>query len=486
MSKKYLLSLFLFVVTAYSSLGQAKVSGADEADGLDLRDCIDYAIEHNLTLQQNRLNIENSLVKLNQSKGNRLPTVNAQTNLNSNYGRNIDPFSNQIVTKSIGTNSLGLGASYVIYNGMKLKNTVLYNEMDLQAAQKDLEAQKNTISIQVSVSYLNVLSAEDMIEVAQKNVDVTQLQLERTRKLVAAGSLPETDVFNLEAQLANDELQLVNAENQHASAFFSLKQNMNYTGTGTFNVVRVDIPKPSLSPYPESVEQVYQAAIDFLPEVEASEIREEMAARNIEIAKAAGLPTLSANASWGTTFSTAAKTYSAGETTYEPISVSAEYQGQTVPLTVNFPQQSTIASNIPYFDQLNNNKNLNVGISLQIPIFNGFNRKYQIQSAKIQEMQSQVSTQNTKLTIRQNIEQAYINMLNSAKTYSANLVQVDAQQKAFNASQASFNAGASNFVDYNIAKSNLDRANANLIQSKYDYLFRIKILDFYQNKPLSF
>ncbi|MGR3810758.1 TolC family protein [Jiulongibacter sp. NS-SX5] len=483
--KRTLLSLlFLSGITSLSISAQTQLSGADDGIGYTLEECIDYALDHNIALRQAELAIENSLVGLNQSKANVLPSANGQFGLNSNFGRNIDPFSNDIVTQSISTNSMGVGANMLLYNGYRLKNTIARSTLDLEASRMDLAAQRNNISLQIAVAYLNVISSKEMINVAEKNIEVTRLQLERTQKMVEAGSLAETNLFNLNAQLANDELSLVNSQNQFETSILTLKQAMNLTDNRRFDVGKINVPEPDLQLYPESPQQVYEAAINYLPEIKAAEIREEMALKNIQIAKAVGLPSVSANVSWGTAFSTAAKNLVPNGFDTQTVSATTVFDGQTVPFTIDFQQPAFTQENIPYFSQLGNNQSMNAGISMQIPIFNGFNKKYQMQSAKIQQMQSELTTENTLLGIRQNIDQAYINMQNAAKAYSANLVQVDALQKAFVAAESSYNAGASNFVDYNLAKTNLDRAQANLIQAKYDYIFRIKILDFYQNKPL--
>jgi outer membrane protein len=483
MNFKLYLLLFFF---SFSLSAQTKLSSSEDSDNYSLKECIDYALEHNIALRQSELAVESSIINMQQSKGQVLPTLNGQYNLNSNFGRSIDPFSNDVVTKTIGTNSLGASAGMLLYNGYRIQNTISRSELDLEASKLDVATQKNNISLQVAVSYLNVLSAEDMIEVSSQNINVTRLQLDRTQKLVDAGSLPETNIFNLNAQLANDELNLVNSQNAYQSALLGLKQNMNLTSDRTLRVTRVSVPNPSMQIYPESPTEVYEAALNYLPEIQSSEIRERMAEKNIEIAKAVGLPSIRANVSWGSAYSTAAKNIIQGTPTNNPTAVTAEFEGQTIPFIINFPQQNITTENIPYFNQIGNNQNMNAGVSVQIPIFNGYNKKYQVQSAQIQKLQSELTTENTKMGIRQNIDQAYINMLNASKSYSANSVQVNALQRAFEAAESSYSAGASNYVDYNLAKTNLDRALANQIQAKYDYIFKIKILDFYQNKPLEF
>ena len=466
----------LVLVSTVYTFGQTKVSSSSgQAQVYSLRECVDYALKNNLSMQQSQVSVESGMVTLDQAKMAKYPTANGQFNLNGNAGRNVDPFTNGIVTQTIGTNNLGVGLSMPIYDGFRNRNTVERARLTLEALQMDVNTMKNNVSLQVALAYLNALSTEDLIEVAQKQLDVTNFQFERMEKLVRAGTMPETNLFDLEAQRANDELSLLNAKNNHEAALLTLKQAMNAPADLVLKAERINVPDPNILQYGETANQVYENALGYLPEIKAGEIRMRVADRNIAIAKSLGLPTLSASTSWGTAYSSVA-----------PIPVSAEFQGQTIPFVINFPQTTYTSEGINYFKQLGNNQNLNLGVSLRIPIFNGYNQKYQTQAATIQKKQTDLQNKSTKLQIKQNIDQAYITMLNAQKRYSATQTQVNALEKSFKAIETRYNAGANNFMDYNLAKTNLDRAKSNLVVAKYDYIFRIKVLDFYQNKPLEF
>ncbi|MCD8538966.1 MAG: TolC family protein [Leadbetterella sp.] len=346
-----------------------------------LRDCIEYALQNNIGIRQSEAAVENSDNVLNQSKAQRLPTLTGFISGNGNTGRNVDPFTNGIVTQTIGTNNMGVGLSLPVYQGNRLKNTVERDKLSLEAAITDVQTQKNNIGLQVAVAYLNVLSAEDLIEVAQKQLEVTRLQYDRTLKLVDGGALPETNLFDLDAQKANDELALVNAENSRESAFLALKRTMNAPLEMLFSVVKSEVPEPETISQEASAATVYQTALGFLPEIRAGKIRMSLADRNIAMARSLGLPTLSLSTNWGTAYSSVAKR--AGEITSSSrqIPISAEFQGQTIPLVINWPESSYTMENIPYFNQLGNNQNLSFGLSLNIPIFNRFNVKYQTQAS---------------------------------------------------------------------------------------------------------
>ncbi|MCP9746204.1 TolC family protein [Lacihabitans sp. CS3-21] len=257
--KKLLFSIFL--IYGANSFAQTKVTGSEVAQKYSLRACIDYAISNNVSLKQSQMAVESGIVQLSQSKVAKLPTVNGQFNLNGNAGRNVDPFTNGIVTNTIGTNNMGLGVSMPIFDGGRNKNSVERSQLNLEAAQMDVATQKNNVSLQVSVAYLNVLSAEDLIDVAQRQLDVTRLQYERTQKLVNAGSLPETNLFDLDAQTANDELSLINAQNSLESAILTLKQAMNAPVELNIQVARIEIPDPNIVNYGENANSIYQTAV---------------------------------------------------------------------------------------------------------------------------------------------------------------------------------------------------------------------------------
>lgn len=475
---KYLYILLFLVIS--------KGVSAQSGNSFTLRNCIEYALQNNITIRQSETAVENSDNLLNQSRAQRLPAVNGFMSGNGNTGRNVDPFTNGIVTQTIGTNNMGVGLSVPVYQGNRLKNAVERDKLSLEASYADVQTQKNNIAMQVAVAYLNVLSAEDLIEVALKQLEVTRLQYDRTQKLVEGGALPETNLFDLDAQKANDELALVNAENSRESAFLALKRTMNAPLEMMFRVVKSEVPDPAMLSQEASAAAIYQTAVGFLPEIKAGRIRMSAADRNIAIARSLGHPTISFSTNWGTAYSSVAKRAGEITTSSRQIPISTEFQGQTIPLIINWPENSYTLENIPYFNQLGNNQNLSFGVSLNVPIFNRFNVKYQTQGAQIQKKQVDLQNKATEIQIRQNIDQAYIDMLNARKKYSATLAQAQALSKAFVAAEKRYNAGAGNFVDYNLAKTNLDRANTNLVIAKYDYIFRTKVLDFYQNKPLEF
>lgn len=487
---KLLLSTFLLANTITFAQSSA-VSGSGErststGDKITLQEAIDFALKNNLSIKQNNLQVEQGLNTLEQSKWARYPSLNAGTNFNVFTGRNINPFTNGIITNTVGSNGFGLNSAVTIFDGYQTRNGIALNQLNLEASRLDLQAMKNQITLNIVVGYLNVLSQQDLLAVAQRQMEVTQTQLERTQKLVNAGSLPETNLFDIKAQLANDEVSVVNAENAIVSAKLTLKQLMNAATDRDIEVVRVEVPNPSIQPYPNSSAQVYEIAQSFLADVQAADMRVKASQKGVDIAKGLKMPVISATANINSNYTTAAENVNVTQRIVETEAGYVNVAGTRYPVFAFVPTSSTTSEKINYFRQLTGNANNSFGVSVRVPIFNGYNTKFRLTNAQINQKQSEVQAENVRLRLRQDIDQAYVNLSNSAKRYSALGNQVKALEESFRAAESRFNVGSLNALDYSISKTNLDRARINQIQAKYDYIFRIKILDFYQNKPLSF
>jgi outer membrane protein len=454
-----------------------------------LQQCISTALDNNLQLKQGQLQVQVNQNNLDQSRYQRYPNLNFNGSEGAQFGRNIDPFTNQFVQQTVNFSSLGLNTGIMLYSGYQLQNTIKQNQLNTQAAQKDYEATKNTLSVNVANAYLTVLNNEEQLDNTRRQVAATVLQLERTTKLVKAGSLAQTTLYDIQAQMANDELAVVNAQNSVEIAKLTLKQLMNLPANEQVDIVRIQLQDPSLNPYDASIDQIYNAAVKYLPDMEAAALRIKGAEMGINIAKGAKMPTISLNAGLSSNFSTAARKFVYGDLTQisDIPSVTKYVQVGTnkLPIIERTLTDPGNLTSIPFFNQLNTNRNENINIGIRMPIFNGYAVKYRVANAQIQQKNLELQSQTIRNQIRQNVEQAYYTMLNAAKRFQATSNQVQSLELAFKAAESRFNAGAINSLDYNIAKTNLDRARGNLIQAKYDYIFRTKILDFYQNKPLT-
>jgi outer membrane protein len=433
----------------------AAVQAGNVGTRINLQQAVDIALKNNIQVKQSVVSVQNSELIFQQSKNNKLPSANGYTGLSTNFGRGIDFLTNTYTNQTISNNNLGLNVDMIVYQGGLLQNTIKRNQLDLKASEQDLLAMKNNTALQVVLAYLNILNFEDQLTIAQSQSEITKQQIDRTEKLVRAGSLPQSNVFDLKAQLANEETTIVNSQSSLDIAKLNLIQLMNDPNTTNVQLDRISLNAPLSEAYGATATQVYDAAEDTQPAILASDLRTQSTIYGMKMAEAGFKPNLSFSAGVGSGYSTSGKDIITRE-------------------------------KIRYFTQLNNNLSENIGLSLNIPIFNKFRNKTSLAQANLQKINAELTAQNARLTLRQNIEQAYVDMNNSAKRFEALSVQVSALEESFRAADSRYNAGAIDFVAYNLQKTNLDKARANQVQAKYDYVFRTKILDFYQNKPLTF
>ncbi|SFE39978.1 TolC family protein [Spirosoma endophyticum] len=453
---------------------------------VNLQQCIDIAQQNNILIRQGRLTVANSDLQVRQSRLNQLPTAVFQGNQSINGGRSINPQSNEFVQQTINSSSFQLNTSVTLYNGGVLRSTVKQNEIALQAGQQELNATQNNVSLTVAQNYLNVLTGTEQLAVTQRQADVTRAQLERMQRLVAAGSAPESNVFDLQATLASNEVDIVTAQNTLDLAKVALLQAMNVPINQNFEVEPINVPDPGLDPYTASVQQLYDVASTNLPEVKGADLRVKSATLGVQVAKGGLYPTLSLNGNLSTIYSSAASVASPnGQSTQTTIGFIVDpVTGANIPVNASTPGYDR--TGISYGSQLSNNFSQSASLFLRVPIFQGNLSRNRITTAKIQQQNAELTALNTRLTLRQQIETAYTQMKAGANKYRATQVQVLSLERAFQMAESRLNAGAINATDYSIAKTNLDRARASLVQAKYDYVFRTKILDYYQNKSLSF
>lgn len=461
-------------------------SGTSAANRLNLQQCIDVAQQNNIQIRQGRLTIANSDLQLRQARLNMLPTAVFQGNQSINGGRSINPQSNEFVQQTINSSSFQLNTSATLYNGGVLRSTIRQNEVALQAGQQELNATQNNVSLTVAQNYLNVLVGTEQLAVAQRQAEVTRAQLERTQRLVNAGSAPEANLYELRATLASNELDIVTAQNTLDLAKVALLQAMNVPINQDFDVEPIAVPDPGLDPYTASVQQLYDVASTNLPEVKGADLRVKSAILGVQVAKGGLYPTLSLNGNLSTLYSSAANASTPnGQTSQTTIGFIVDpVTGANIPINTSTPGYDR--TGISYGTQLGNNFSQSASLFLRVPIFQGNLSRNRITTAKIQQQNAELTALNTRLTLRQQIETAYTSMRAGANRYRATQAQVVSLEKAFQVAESRLNAGAINATDYSIAKTNLDRARNSLVQAKYDYVFRTKILDYYQNKPLSF
>ena len=447
-----------------------------------LEDCINYAIENNLDIKKQLLTVESTKAQLLQSKLNLLPNLNANGTNVWNYGQTIDQYTNTFATNTVRSNNFYISSNVTLFAGMQKFNSLKENQINLLASKYDLDVLKNNISLTVAGFYLDILFNMELLEVAKNQLSITTSQVERIKKMVDAGSSAKGDLLNIQAQRAAEELLVIEAENRLYISNLSLQQLIDLPVTRDFIVEKpklkeVKAPKELVTP-----EIIYEHAVKTRPEIAAAELRVQSAAKKLSIARGSVSPVLSLSGSWGTGYSAIAEEL---DPNASPV-VTMEKAGLTqVSRDTVLLYNASYATRPKSFDaQLKDNSNQSVGFYLSIPIFNGWQGRTAIAQAKILKSQSEYDLGIRERDLRKLIEQAYADAVASLKKFNSSGEKVDAQSEAFNYAQQKFDVGMMTSFDYNMSKKDLTKAESDLLQAKYDFIFKTTILDFYMGNPI--
>ena len=470
--KKRIIGITLFAVlfTGYSATAQKVFS---------LKQCVDTAIQNNLLVKQSDLQMQNASINYRQAKDNRWPNLFANVNQGINQGRSIDPFTNSYVSQNIGYGSYSVSSNVTLFNGMQIRNFIKQNALGYEASKMELQAEKDNLTLNIILDYLQVLSSEDQLSQSNAQVALTQKQVERLEILNKEGSIIPAQLYELRGTLANDQLAVINNENAVQAAKLALSQLMNIPYDTSMQLERLTADNFALA-YDANVESIYQVAVAQLAHIKGTELRIQSADKAIKVARAQFYPTVGLGGNLGTNYSSAAA---------ENIFVNASQVPSGDFVNVNGSQYQVITTKnnyntqkISYSNQFTNNYSTSLNLGVRIPILNGFRARNNVALAKNDLKNTEYIAQTARIQLRQNIEQAFFNMTSAYKKYTTLLQQVNDFTTAFRAAEVRYNEGVSTQVDYLIAKTNLDRANINLISAKYDYIFQTKILDYYQGK----
>ena len=458
-----------------------------------LEAAVDHAVANNLLVRNAALDADQSDALLRQSKFNLLPTVNGNIDNTWNFGRSIDQTTNTFINRQLRNNNIAIGANMVLFNGFANRTTVKVQQQAYLASVADVETARNDTKLSVAAAYLNILLARELLTRAEAQVDNSRQQADRTRRLVTAGAAPEANLLELESQQATDELQVINAGNQLDLARLQLQQLLQLPVRDAFEVVvpdldgLIDTNRVVLS----LPERVYQEALTSQPQILAADLRVQGSLLNVQASRGRLYPRLSASANAFTRYSSASELFQrvGGGTEVRDISV-FDTSGAVFTLPGAFlsdiidPQRFTRV-NYPFFDQLQDNVSYSVGFSLIVPILNGWTARTTVATATIAARRAQLNAIDARNRLRQNIEQAYTDARAAANRYAASQRQVRALGENARLAEQRFNVGALNALDYSLSRNNLLTAESSLLESKYDFIFKKKVLEFYEGKPLT-
>jgi outer membrane protein len=439
----------LVVLTAFPFL-----SASSQEKLWSLEDCINFALDSNINVKKQVLMVENQKAQLLQNYLIMLPDLNAGATHGYNWGQTIDRYTNEFATTRVTSENFYLGTQLNLFQGLRQINTVDQSKLDYQAIQYDLDLMMDNISMAVASYYIEILYDQELLGVTREQREITLQQVNRMQKMVDAGTLAKGDLLNMQAQLATEDLNVVEAENKLTIAYLSLQQLIDHPYSPDFK-----IETPALKPIqaPEitlSAKNVFDIAMAQRPEIKSAEVRVQSAQKGISIARGYVSPTLGFSGTWATGYSGLS----------------------TDPITNEV---------IPWNTQISDNQNKSLQLNLTIPIYNGWQVHTAISQAKIAKEQADLDLQQAKLDLDKNIQQSYADALAALKNYNASETKVNAQQEAFKYSEQKLSVGMVTSVDYNETKKNLTTAESDLLQAKYRFIYTTTVLNFYMGKPLS-
>jgi outer membrane protein len=453
-----------------------------------LQECVDYAITNNLQVKQTGLDVELARVNLDQARSNLLPSLNGSSSYGFNFGLNNDPTTGILVNQNSRSNSFSISSNVPLFSGFQLRNTIKQNQLNYEAAQSDIQKSRNDVILNIVSAYMQVLLSDELLQTAQLQLASTRQLAERTQKLFRAGSVAESNVFEINSQMASDEVNIVNAQNQKDIAELNLMQLLNLKPVPEFEVVKPEIPEPQEEIIRFNPDEVYEVAQQNMPEVRSADIRVKSALVGINISKGAFLPQFSVGASLSTNYFNLQKTRITGVGEEITITDRVGYVNGDVnqPVINTRRVKAPITEEYTYFTQLSDNRGEAVFFSLNIPIFNGFRARNGVQRSVVGHKNAVLNTEIVRNQLRQTIQQSYADAVAAQKRFDATKRQLAALELTYRNAEIRFNNGVLNSTDFNVARNNFTKSQSDLIQAKYQYTFRLKVLDFYQGKTLSF
>lgn len=427
-------------------------------EGWSLQKCVDYALENNIQIKQSKLNTEHNENLLNQSKSNLFPNLNASIGHGVSFGQSLDPTTYEF-TKDQTINSInpGINSTVTLFNGFQLRNTIERNRFNLLSSIQDLEKLKNDISLNIAAQYLQILFNEELLIIAKEQLYVTSSQVKRTYILVTAGSVAKGDLLEIQAQEAADELIVITTESNLEISYLTLSQLLELETVDNFNIIIPEITDISEDNLLETVDQIFPEALQILPQIKAAYNRQKSAEKDMDIAKGSRMPRLSISTSYGSGYSDSRRRMLPGPV-YEAY---------------------------PLMDQLSDYRSLSIYSTLSIPIFNNYAAKNSIKNARLNVDNSNLELENQKNILYKEIQQAYADAFAALKQFRASEKALVSMDEAFKYTREKYEVGLLNAVDFNIAQSQLILTRSELLQAKYDYIFKTSILSFYRGKPLS-
>lgn len=442
---KFKVTALLFLFGIGMAIAQKKI--------WTLEECVTYAVENNLSIQQYELDLENATIDKSEAIGAFLPNLNGALNGQRDTGLSFDPTNNQPVNTTQITSAGSVTSSVLLFDGARNIHRLNRSKLNAIANQYRLDDLVNDIRLNVAINYLSILSNKEAAKVAKALYAVTEQDLNKTKELVESGMVARGDLLEIEATAATREQQIINSENDVLISRINLAQLLQITDYENFDISDAEFEVPSADILKNSPKVIFDKAMTYWYETKFFETNVDLAEKDLSMAKGLAYPTLNAFFNYNTRYS---------DQFLDPVT------GQL----------------IPFGEQLWINDGIGYGVQINIPVFNGFSTRNLVKRSQIDVKKAELQLEQNKLDLETNINQAYVDVVNSSKAYEAALKTREARLLAQDYAEERYDVGILNAFDYSQAQARVDNAEAEVIRTKYDYVFRIKVLEFYFGLPI--
>ena len=437
------------ILLALALLSPALAGAQDLRHPWSLRECLDWALEHNLTVKQSELNVAQREIQLNTSENSWLPNLSGSVNESLSFGRGLTA-DNTYTSANTTSTGFSIGGSMNLFDGLATQNNIALSRLNLEAATADLERAKDDIRVAVARAYVQVLYDYEIVDVARKQIELDDAQVARLEALAATGKAAPAEVSQQKASRAQSGVTLVQAENNLRLALLDLGQLLEFSTSEGFSIERPTVQVDEI--LLDMPERIYADAVGVRPAVQAEEIRLKGTERSLKIAQAAQYPSLNLSGGVGSNY----------YTTSNPA----------------YPQDK-------FFDQLSHNFSPYIGVSMNIPIFTRFQTRNNIRSARLNQELQQIQLDKTKQSLYKEIQQAWSNAIAAEAKFRSSSEAAVAAEDAFRLTQAKYENGKATITEFNESRNPLLKTQSDRVQATYEYLFQSKLLDFYRGSALA-
>ncbi|WP_316634194.1 TolC family protein [uncultured Flavobacterium sp.] len=458
-------------------------SGHAQSKQWTLEECVRYALDNNITIKLSELDVQTADIAKKDAFGRYLPSVSGSASHSWNIGLNQDVTTGVLRNQTTQYSSVGLNAGVDIYKGLQNQNNFRKAKLSIIASQYQLLKMQEDISLNVANAFLQILSYKEELKVKKEQLTIDEKRLSRSEEMVSAGTIPRGDLYDLKATIATDKQNITVSENNLLISKLSLAQLLQLKEFADFDVIDDTNAKDENNIMAQNPIDIYNKAKETRTELKLAQTNLEIAQKNVAIAKGAYQPTLSAFYSFNTRASYSDVVRGMVPNTANPTSQIGFVEGtnQTV-LQNNF--SPVLGSAKPIFDQFSNNKGQSFGFQLSVPIFNGFSVRNNVERNKVSLEKSKIDLEQKSLDLQRNVFTAFTNAKGALNTYESSTVTLEARQQAYNYAKEKYDVGLMNSFEFTQAQTLLTNAQSDVIRTKYDYMFKVKILEFYFGIPI--